>query len=206
MSKKIEMPINNYILSKLEKPIRNKNDVIILLLETMNFFLAGNLIQNKYEKRKVIIYVDKMSRIIYELENKIFSINFPFLCQENNGILKIKFNDYEINEQIISKLMIIIYEMKNNSPSEIIETLIDSIELFDILNRLITYEYGYIRYDYDFEHANGNLHPLNHLDINYLNTNQYKLGLDNKLNVEQFIDILDLNTDCYFLHKNDNKK
>ena len=102
--------------------------------------------------------------------------------------------------------MIIIYEMKNNSPSEIIETLIDSIELFDILNRLITYEYGYIRYDYDFEHANGNFHPLNHLDINYLNTNQYKLGLDNKLNVEQFIDILDLNTDCYFLHKNDNQK
>lgn len=200
MSKKIIMPINQYILSKIENPIRNKNDVIVLLLETINFFLAGNLVK-KDEKQKVIIYVDKMSRIIYELENKIFSINFPFYCQKEEDILKIKSEDIEINEEIISHLLKIMNSIENGSPSEVLETMIDYVDIFGLLFKLLTYEYGYIRYDHDKKHVNGNMHPLNHLDINYLGTSQYKLGLYNKIRTNEFIDILDLNTECYFLDK-----
>lgn len=63
-------------------------------------------------------------------------------------------------------------------------------------------EYGYVRYDYDQEHCNGNLHPLNHLDVNFSSNVQYKLGLENTINLDTFIDILDLKTDCYFLNNN----
>ena len=201
--KKIEVEINKYILSKIEKPIREKTDIIILLLETINLLLTVQSSQVDEDKNKIIVYIDKMSRVIYKLENKIFSINFPFTCEIKENNISIREGMQEIDAQVVSSLMEIILEMKDNNELDIIlEKIIELDNIYKIINKLLTYEYGYIRYDYDQEHANGNIHPLNHLDINYMNTNQYKLGLKNRINTREFIDILNLNTECYFLNKN----
>ncbi len=74
-------------------------------------------------------------------------------------------------------------------------------ETWEILKRLYSIEYGYLRFDYDEEQENGKLHPLNHLDINFVNSNQFKIGLNKKITLEEFTDIIDLTTDCYYLDK-----
>ena len=47
-----------------------------------------------------------------------------------------------------------------------IATIVDyNLNFWSFLRELLLYEDGYIRYDYDEEHQDGLLHPLNHYDI-----------------------------------------
>ena len=203
MSKTFELPINTYLQSKIEKPIREKTDIIILLLETINLLLIGDSIENDGNQGKIIIYIDKMSRIVYQTENKMFSVNFPFFCEIGEDGYIIRENDIIFNFQIVSELMSIIIDIQqNNDIDSILGKIIDSEEIYRLIIKMLKTEYGYVRYDYDQENCNGNLHPLNHLDVNFSSNVQYKLGLENTINLDTFIDILDLKTDCYFLNKN----
>ena len=59
---------------------------------------------------------------------------------------------------------------------------------------------GYIRYDYDEKHENEKIHSLHHLDINYSSKGTYKIGLKKALKDEDFIDMLDLRTECKYLN------
>ena len=70
---------------------------------------------------------------------------------------------------------------------------------------LLSYETGYVRYDYDLENyekykslGKPDLHPLNHLDINYTSNATYKIGIKNAIDIKVFLDCLDPNTDCWF--------
>lgn len=111
-------------------------------------------------------------------------------------------NDIILNLQIVSELMSIIIDIQqNNDTDSILEKIIDSEEIYKLIIKMFMTEYGYVRYDYDEEHCNGNFHPLNHLDVNFSSNAQYKLGLENRINLDTFIDILDLKTNCYFFNK-----
>ena len=64
-------------------------------------------------------------------------------------------------------------------------------------------EDGYIRYDYDEDGYNNaksigaeDRHPLNHYDIFYSSQNTFKIGLNNKINEDSFIDFIDINKKC----------
>ncbi|MBU5349142.1 hypothetical protein [Paenibacillus lautus] len=72
-------------------------------------------------------------------------------------------------------------------------------EIWLLIKELILLEPGYLRYDFDQKHANGRLHPLHHLDINYTNHISFKIGLESGYLKEHFIDLLDLRTDCRYL-------
>ena len=65
--------------------------------------------------------------------------------------------------------------------------------------RLLSMELGYIRYDYDPEHENGKFHPLHHLDINYSSKGTYKLGMNNKIQINDFVDLLDVKKECRYI-------
>lgn len=60
-------------------------------------------------------------------------------------------------------------------------------------------EKGYIRYDYDPEHENKEIHPLYHLDVNYSSGVTYKIGLNGALQIGGLKKILDTTTDCAYL-------
>lgn len=60
-------------------------------------------------------------------------------------------------------------------------------------------EDGYIRYDHDPEHENARIHPLHHLDINYASDTTYKIGLNRKITIKEFMDFLDVKKECPFL-------
>lgn len=118
----------------------------------------------------------------------------------------------EIDIKLVTLLerMLAKFEMAHNSLEEIMDNVYsDEIEdeylkeeidnCFRLLVSLMSAELGYVRYDYDSKHQNGELHPLNHVDINYSSKVTYKLGLKNKVKPEEFIDMLDLKTKCRYL-------
>ena len=66
---------------------------------------------------------------------------------------------------------------------------------------VLSFEIGYLRYDYDERYNNGDIHPLNHLDINFTNGSTFKLGLKEKINQTVLDDIVDTGTNCHYLVK-----
>ena len=113
--KVIERKIGEFFLEKIIKPIRSKQDVILLLLETLKLVKDDeNGITN--ERGRNIICIDKMNRIFYETDEKIFSLCFPFSLEEKeNHYLRIYDNltDLEITNQMISLLISILKKMIN---------------------------------------------------------------------------------------------
>ena len=202
MKKRFEFNINKYLLDLAERPIRTKKDIVLLLTETMEQILTRKIIiQKDSGLEKIIIYVGKMSRIIFSIEKKIFSFAFPFeIYQDEEKNIIFQKNEINMDYIILSKIKSVFYALDD------FENLFDIISNFDcdyykMIIDLITFEDGYVRYDYDEEHANGKLHPLNHLDINYNGKNQYKIGLNKEIDYEKFIDIINLETNCYFIEK-----
>lgn len=215
MGKLFELNIGKYFFEKVSKHIRSKEDLVILLIESMKVFLIGDIITESDIKGKVMIKIDKMSRIIFEIENKYFSFNFPFGVGSRSDHESITFYDIDTRLDLNSKNLSIILSifnegvMKNNSLEDIyIELLyMEDIEykedILKVVKKLMLFESGYIRYDYDSEHADGHIHPLYHFDVYYSSNNSIKLGLRNELKIEEFVDLLDVKTNCYYIYKHD---
>ncbi|MDO4336857.1 MAG: hypothetical protein Q4C91_02085 [Eubacteriales bacterium] len=208
----IERKIGEFFCEKVIKPIRNKQDAILLLLETLKL-VNGNENGITKERGRVIICIDKMNRIFYETDEKIFSLCFPFSLEEKeNHYFRIYDNltDLEITNQMIS-LLISIFR-KDGKLGESLENVMDFIiesaedyeyqnidDIWRLLFKLWYMEDGYIRYDYDPEHENNKIHPLHHLDVNYSSGTTYKIGLMDALKIDELRDILDTTTDCLYL-------
>lgn len=150
-----------------------------------------------------------MSRIIYELKNKIFSITFPFNISKTEEGYDIydSISEIKIDILVISKIINILnnFSSENEDIYEFLsqfddgdnnEEVLDNI--WKIFKKVLFSESGYLRYDYDEEHENGNIHPLNHYDIYYTSRNTFKIGLNDKIDLKKFIDLLDLETDCHY--------
>lgn len=218
MGKIIELKIGKYLVDKASFPIREKKDIIILLLETLDMILSGNIVEDDEAKGKIIIKIEKMSRIFFEIENKYFSFNFPFLIEEFEDEEK-KYKIYDsnlgidLNNKIISKILTIFSrDILNTEHLEDFYEELEQIEddydrsqpttnTWSILKKLFSFESGYLRYDYDPKNENGKLHPIHHYDFCFSTGNTFKLGLDNKINIQEFIDMVDTRTECYFLKK-----
>ena len=132
-----------------------------------------------------------MSRIIYELKNKIFSITFPFNISKTEEGYDIydSISEIKIDILVISKIINILnnFSSENEDIYEFLsqfddgdnnEEVLDNI--WKIFKKVLFSESGYLRYDYDEEHENGNIHPLNHYDIYYTSRNTFKIGLNDK--------------------------
>jgi len=72
-------------------------------------------------------------------------------------------------------------------------------DLWGLLIELLNSEDGYLRFDHDAERENGHLHPLNHADLFYTNGATFKLGFHEKIKLDHAVDVLNLDTDCYYL-------
>lgn len=209
--KKLEIKMGEYFYEKVIKPVRTKQEIILLLLETLK--LINNMEQDiTQEKGKIVIYVDKMSRVFYQTENKAFSIYFPFILEKKE--IDYRVYDSETNltitDKMISLLISIIKKSEENRKS--LEMVVDSIcegakdfeyneieDIWNLFSKLWYMETGYIRYDYDPVHENKKLHPLHHLDVNYSGNVTYKLGLERHIKLEEMRDILDILTECKYL-------
>ena len=207
----IEVKIGDFLGEKLLRPIRNKRDIILLLLDTMKLIVnpVGSFSD---DFGKVTICVDKMSRIFYETKEKYFSFIFPFLIENQNQNYKIYDNhtECELNDRMIS-LLISIFQQENlwgNSLEKAMDIIIDRAEEYEysdidtiwkLIIKLWHMEDGYIRYDYDPANEDGDIHPLYHFDINYSSAVTYKIGLNKPIKGNDFQDTLNIKTNCAYL-------
>lgn len=141
---------------------------------------------------------------IYIAYNKYVSLSFPFNIKKEGYDTKLYINkiNTEIGNKLISECIAIIKQMQNNSL--FIDVWMESDDPFsEISLRIVEYllhtEPCYLRYDYDSDNANGYIHPIHHFDINMSKIGHIKFGLYKKLTFRQFLDILNPETNCYYL-------
>lgn len=210
MGKEIRYSMGKGILEMASQPLRSRQDAILLLLYTIRMFEVDELSPENTDI-KVVISINKMNRIFYILEDKIFSIQFPFNIEiQESKIIRIYDikTGVDVDSMLISTL-IRIFEKKENALS--FDSLFEEImygenelqnigegQLWEIVKFISTYDLGYLRYDYDEKNQNGLLHPINHLDICLDTAATFKIGLEKVLDYEMFKDILDITTDCSF--------
>ena len=197
--------------------IRNKTDLIIFLLQ-----LIKEVQTTKYASKcdKLVessnyffICIDKMSRVICCSSEKFFSFQMPFKIKEDGCWLKLFYQDYSIDNKTTSFLLSFFQQINNYSSITLekiyylLDELIDSYEfkdfstdLYSLVWFLLNFESGYLRFDHDEKNKNKDIHPLNHLDVNYENYATYKIGLNECISSEQFTKLLDIKQDCYYLN------
>ncbi|EDS79636.1 hypothetical protein ACSXBY_16770 (plasmid) [Clostridium perfringens] len=218
--KKIEVYVDDHDSLEFKVAIRTKREIILLLIKSIRLFLLSNYDVLKKSNDKLIVNINKMNRIFFFSKEKYFSFCFPFNFEQNENNLEIKYKDYKIDFKVLSILETLILSKKNLvlSEDEILKVYLENIDeengdkeleninnFIQVVNRLIEFEPGYLRYDYDPNPSrlNEDKHPLNHLDINFESNNTFKIGLRKEISVESFIDMLDITTNCHFLnHKN----
>lgn len=198
--------------------IRNKIGIIKLLVEIMRFLfitrpvaLSTGCPQLEEGTIYLIIYIDKMSRIFISEENKIHSFFFPFTLREDENRYSVYFNDWELSSGSCSILSAAFRDICDSQPLEtILEQYWDTVGDFNLLPNevqlhsslityLLTFEPGYLRFDHDFVQALPGIHPLDHIDFNYTNKIEFKVGVESRLDHQQLINILDLNRPCFSL-------
>ena len=193
------------------QPIRNKSDVIRILLDAVMFMRISKPSDAQGKFGNLVLKIEKMSRLFFYHERHIFSIHFPFRHYKLDDINDItnRFSsrngtviDGKMNEDLLSFFGGEEEVFDSSDYAEIATRPLDMSDgLLSVIQDLIAYESGYLRYDFDAENENGKLHPLNHLDVFYSNGARFKLGLKDEICINDLIDILNLNTDCRFLVK-----
>lgn len=153
----------------------------------------------------LMIEVGKNSRAnIFISSNKYVSVSFPFNIKYKQGYVKLYIDKHgtEISSDIISECLSIVNVLKHDAT--FVDVWFESDDPFSEMSlRIVEYllhsEPCYLRYDYDMAKSNGSLHPVHHLDINMTKGGHYKIGLHKKLSHKQFLDILNVETNCYYL-------
>lgn len=209
-SRSYTMNIDESLLALISKPVRKHQDCIDVILNTMKFW---NLFSSKKIdslSAKLIISVGKMSRLFIIRENRVESILFPFTVVESeSGVRFISKSIGDITNFHISRASSIINNQSYNSGCiyEFSDSVIDSADVlpnfWGFIRELMDFEGGYVRYDTDAKNENGDLHPLHHLDIFFSSSATFKVGKDNVACYDDLIDVLDVSSGCWYLHKSD---
>ena len=215
--KKFEFELPDLLYDKAMLPIRRKDDLLRLLAHTIKFLVLHPTADTTTitANKKLILYVDKMSRLFFCVKDKIFSFRFPFYVGVNSedSSFSISFKDYFEFDSITSSLLLAILEqedifngtLENVSEKmlqEIIENEWENINIdgiCELVKQLMLFEPGYMRYDHDEEHANGTIHPEHHLDMFFSSNGTMKLGLKNSVESEWFIDLVNILTECRYV-------
>ncbi|WP_270615269.1 hypothetical protein [Streptococcus salivarius] len=151
--------------------------------------------------------------------NTIQSFVFPFIIERDEKIgFKVfgnfsMINHFEFNASVISQLVTVINIIDDGELTwgdtwleELLGLLygenktIDTIAIFYIVNELLMFDFAYLRFDNDPKHVGEN-HPLYHLDTHLDNKGTYKIGLHEKYNISDFVDLLDNGSKISFIEQ-----
>ncbi len=196
--------------------VKDKLHVTRILLEAIRFMLVWPNVPKGNIVGRLILYIDKMSRLFFISENRYYSIVFPFLVKKvgEKFFFSLR-NDVEIDSELISKTMSILNSehFEKISSIDFIEPIFEYEENINkkfwlFFKELLIFEDGYIRYDHDEENysrakeeGKEDTHPLNHFDLFYSSNATFKIGINNKIHHEDFISLLDIKKKCEYLTK-----
>lgn len=220
--KKFEFNLSRVMVDKFfpHYRIKTKPHLIEILMEAARFVLIQNdsELQTPDDKAvgKIVIYIDKMSRLFFFTNNKYYSIALPFYIIEEENKIRISFkNQVDVTPLLISKVISVINcdEFKEQCSLGFITPICEGEEECDenfwvFLRELLLMDDGYIRYDFDqknydeaVENGEEHKHPLNHYDLFYSNNATFKIGLSDKITNDNFINLLNTKTECEYLTK-----
>lgn len=204
--------IEPYENKKFSNTLKVHKDYTRVLLEITRKLLNDNdgiemssLSSQSYMK----VTIGKQSRIfVYLSVDKFYSFEYP--CQVSVDRITNKVTSIytksgiECSYALISNAISILDDVKCDSIIDVYESRDEEDEFLDIdayklLEYFWAHEPCYLRYDYDPKNSNGALHPLYHLDINMSLNGTYKIGLKGKISPNEFEDIVNKNTECYYL-------
>ena len=83
MGKELTFTMSQQIIDMASKPLRKREDVILLLLYTIRMFDLDKSELNIHNE-SIRISINKMNRIFYLLKGKMFSMQFPFRIENND--------------------------------------------------------------------------------------------------------------------------
>lgn len=206
----------------VQSRIKSKTQIISILVTSLKIILTdlnpkeeglGTFCIKDYGLKRRIFFT------VYDEEKKIlkhFSFMFPFNISFTETEVNFNLNNREIVIdlfilEILSTLCKNNWFSDTNEANHDILTFIESYgdllydfnipkemesDLWSVIKTLITFEPGYIRYDYDVENYEEYIHPLHHIDVNYSDMGTFKLGINNnikivdRLKLDKFEDIL----------------
>ncbi|WP_395972963.1 hypothetical protein [Chryseobacterium cucumeris] len=201
----IEKKILEFQENSFFSPIRNKTDYVkVLMLGARQLLL--DIDNEDASSSKMRLVIDKMSRLFFYKEKKYFSISFPFtvIYNEDQNIEINSYSGKKIDNKSISAIISIVDSPEFKLNPSIIDfyiepnNIVDSNGLF-LLEEIFMFEPSYVRYDNDPDNENGNLHPLNHIDLNYSQYSTFKIGLNQNISEIYFENLHNIKTDCSFL-------
>ncbi|WP_221632746.1 hypothetical protein [Delftia sp. HK171] len=156
------------------------------------------------------IFIATMSRLFCEVSEgrKIYSISFPFTVRVDNGELNFSSRSGILIDSQMSSLVLSLVNtdgvLDATDPYVFIDPVLTAMDInqgaWSLLRELMLAEDGYVRYDWDTVRVNGHLHPEHHLDLCYSNASTFKVGLPRQLTRADFLTILDVDTNCHYLH------
>lgn len=198
--------VDKYQLEWIFSPIRTKRDVIGLLMRTIKLMMLPAISPVK-SSGQITLQISKMSRLFFITNDKMFSVNFPFVAVEKDGCLIFRSIHHENVSSMVASHVLAILESTDSLESrevfhfaEPISDLCESdVDFWCLFRELLTNEDGYIRYDHDQVRSNGHVHPLDHLDVFYTTGNTFKLGLNSNISLGNFADVLDVSTNCHYV-------
>lgn len=203
--KRHNFDIGDWELGNFFSPIRDKRDVILLLMKTIKLINSKVLVEPNHKAGEITLLVSKMSRLFFISEAKIFSIRFPFFIRESEEDLSISSVYVENIDSTVTSSVISIFSSEFDFPdildfAEYIDTNANTDkQIWHLVRELLFFEDGYIRFDHDPKNANATYHPLNHFDVFYTDQCSFKVGTHKKLSIEDMIDVLDRETPCRYL-------
>ena len=164
------------------------------------------------EEAHIIIWVDKMSRLFLNQDQKIHCLNYPFDIRDQGGVLQFFYLKRKLDSISMNVVLSILsnFDAIQKSLDDMLDCFIETMTEFSVkldsdmhfywnlLMYLLTMETGYLRYDHD-EMNNAPLHPMDHIDFFYSNRNTFKIGLKRKLTWQDIKEIIDTRDICHYL-------
>lgn len=212
--KQILRKIDPYENINFSKTIRGRLEYASVMLVIMRKILdnssAFDLGKNyRSDIPYLKLFIDKQSRVfVYLSPDKFYSMSFPCsvsIDMTSNNVNSIyTLSGIECSNKTISEAITVLNDINTTSIVDVYESRDpdspNNILAYKLIEFLWSEEPCYIRYDFDIVNNNGKKHPLNHLDINFTSRGTYKLGLDNRIIPIVFEDIIDSQSDCYYLN------
>lgn len=200
----ITRDILDFQASDFAKPIRDKSEYAKVLVLAARILLLNFEAEAEPCSWRLKLLVDKMSRIFFYTDRKYFSVAFPFsvVVKGNEVHSIVSKSGRAVDNKAISDVISVLNDWDSTGSHSLIDFYVgagaNENALF-LLEEIFQSEPSYIRYDFDDVNEDGNIHPLNHLDINYSQYGTFKLGLENVIDEDCFEDIQNILTECHFL-------
>lgn len=199
--------LDRYQTSTLLSAFRERKNVVLFWMQVVKTILSFVEPRPEQVHGKMLICTEKMHRVFIEGDGKTFSTALPFSVKKVDGYFFCTLRSgIDLNSKLSSEVIAALSTSDSFSnvqvlgfADEIMNISDDPDTLWVALSELINSDDGYLRFDHDPDREDGNLHPLNHIDIFLSQSATFKLGLKERLEIDTLSDLLNVRTDCHYL-------